>query len=97
MVAGSVVAMLMTVGILVWASCWTACLFRLCCTGTAILGQFDMRTVIYYPLLVSAGSCMKLSCILHDILAPVGLRKIIHAQTNDASLHASVVHSGVTG
>ena len=56
-----------------------------------------MHTVIYYPLLVSAGSCMKLSCISHDISAPVGLRKIVHAQTNDASLHASVVHSGVTG
>ena len=42
-------------------------LFRLCCTGTAILGQFDMHAVIYYPLLVSAGSCMKLSCISHDI------------------------------
>ena len=51
-----------------WCQHMLVSLFRLCCTGTAILEQFDMHTVIYYPLLVSAGSRMKLSCISHDIL-----------------------------
>ena len=40
-------------------------LFRLCCAGRAMLGQSDIHTLIYFPLLVSACSCMKPSCISH--------------------------------
>ena len=69
---------------------------------TALYIQVDLLKMIYKynhdgQILGLEHSTYADSSFAWYFKAPAGLRKIVHAQANDASLHASVVHSGVAG